>query len=307
MNVFVLYCTAVLIWGTTWIAISFQLGDVHPEVSLAYRFGLASIMLFGYCWVTRLNLKFSFSQHVRLFGIAISMFGFNYYLLYNGQQHLDSAMAAIAFSTLMVMNIVNGRIFLGTAISPREYGGAGLGLLGICTLFWPQLTGLTFNTDSLFGLGLCLAGTFIASLSNMLSVSNQKQKMPIVQSNAWAMGYGASTMALLAVFNDHPFPIDLPVNYWLAMGYLALFGSVIVFGIYLHLLGKIGANKTSYITIITPAVAVVISSIFEDFTFTTYTVSGLLLILAGNVTVLLKSKVKPVQSQARFTDEAKAV
>ncbi len=306
MNVFVLYCTAVLIWGTTWIAISFQLGDVHPEISLAYRFGLASMMLFGFCLVTKLNLKFSFNQHLRLFGIAISMFGFNFYLLYNGQQHLNSAMAAIAFSTLMVMNIVNGRVFLGTAISPREYVGAGLGLLGICTLFWPQLNGMTFNNDSLYGLGLCLAGTFVASLSNMLSVSNQKQKMPIVQTNAWAMGYGATTMALLAVFNDHPFTIDLPVNYWLATGYLALFGSVIVFGIYLHLLGKIGANKTSYITIITPAIAVVISSVVEDFTFTTYTVGGLVLILAGNVTVLLKSKMKPVQSQVNFAKKAAA-
>jgi drug/metabolite transporter (DMT)-like permease len=122
------------------------------------------------------------------------------------------------------------------------------------------LTGITFSNDSLYGLGLCFLGTFVASLSNTLSVSNQKQKMPIVQTNDWATGY------------------------------LALFGSVIVFGIYLHLLGKIGANKTSRFTIITPEIAVVISSVVEDFTFTTYTVGGLVLILAGNVTVLLKSK-----------------
>lgn len=305
MNIILLYSAAVIIWGTTWIAISFQLGDVAPEVSLAYRFGLASIMMFAICKVAKQDLRFNLEQHLRLFGIAISMFGFNFYLLYQGQQHLNSAMAAVTFATLVVMNMINSRVLFGTKMSGKDWFGAILGLVGLSTLFWPQIVGTEFNYQSLVGMALCLGGTFIASMSNMLSISNQKQQMAILPSNAWAMGYGALTMAALAVFNGNPFVIDLPMDYWLATGYLSLFGSVIVFACYLSLLGKIGAYKTSYITVLTPAIAVVISSIFEDFSWSSYTVVGLALILFGNVICLSKFNWLSGKAKALSVTQAK--
>ena len=155
MQVLMLYITSVLIWGTTWIAISFQLDDIAPEVSLAYRFGIASTLLFVYCWLKKLNLSFNKQQHIRLFGIAISMFGFNFYLLYSGQHLLNSALAAIAFATLVVMNIINSKLFFNTPVSAREYVGSGLGLVGICILFWPEISAQNLNSDGLIGLGLC--------------------------------------------------------------------------------------------------------------------------------------------------------
>lgn len=117
MQVLMLYVTAILIWGTTWIAISFQLDDIAPEVSLAYRFGIASALLFMYCWCKRLNLRFNKQQHMRFFGIAITMFGFSFYLLYSGQLLLNSALAAIAFATLVVMNIINSKLFFNAKVS----------------------------------------------------------------------------------------------------------------------------------------------------------------------------------------------
>lgn len=288
MNIALLYSAAVLIWGTTWIAISFQLGDVAPEVSLAYRFGLASVMMFAICKLGRFDLRFSLNQHLRVMSVALTMFGFNFYLLYQGQQYLNSAMAAISFATLIVMNMVNSRIFLGTKVEAKGWIGAAMGLGGICTLFWPEVASTEVNQQSLTGLGLCLFGTFIASIGQIISVGNQQQKMPIMASNAWGMGYGALAMAILAVLNGNEFVFDLSLDYWLATSYLALFGSVIVFACYLTLLGKIGAYKTSYITVITPAIAVIISSIVEDFEWTNYTVSGLVLILLGNIFVLAK-------------------
>lgn len=292
MQVISLYITSILIWGTTWIAISFQLGDIATEVSLAYRFAIASTILFIYCWLKKLNLRFNKQQHIRFFGIAMTMFGFNFYLLYSGQHLLNSALAAIAFATLVVMNIINSRLFLNSKVSSQEVLGALLGLVGICVLFWPELNSQNLNSEAIVGLGLCLLGTYVASLSNMLSVSNQRQKLPIVQTNAWAMAYGAATMALLAMVKGSPFVVDLPLTYWLSMGYLSLFGSIIAFGCYLSLLDKIGASKTSYITVITPAFAVVIGAMFEGFVLNNFIVGGICLILLGNIVVLYKRKPK---------------
>ena len=132
----------------------------------------------------------------------------------------------------------------------------------------------------------------------MLSISNQRLKLPIIQTNAWAMGYGALTMALLGLVKGTEFRLDLPLDYWLSMGYLSLFGSVIVFGCYLTLLGKIGASKTSYITIITPAIAVVIGSFVEGIEWSIYTICGISLILLGNIVVLYKFKSAPAATKS---------
>jgi hypothetical protein len=41
-----LYVITVLVWGSTWLAIEFQLGVVEPEVSIVYRYASASLLLF---------------------------------------------------------------------------------------------------------------------------------------------------------------------------------------------------------------------------------------------------------------------
>ena len=48
-----LYALVVLIWGSTWIALKMQLGLVPVELSIAYRFGLAAIVLFAWLLLSR--------------------------------------------------------------------------------------------------------------------------------------------------------------------------------------------------------------------------------------------------------------
>ena len=54
-----IYALVVLIWGTTWYTIKFQLGVVAPEISLVYRFGLAAVCVFIYARATGSPLKLS--------------------------------------------------------------------------------------------------------------------------------------------------------------------------------------------------------------------------------------------------------
>ena len=53
-----------LIWGSTWIAITFQLGQIAPAMSVGYRFLLASTLLFVYCHWRGMPLRYSFKQHL---------------------------------------------------------------------------------------------------------------------------------------------------------------------------------------------------------------------------------------------------
>jgi len=290
MNNSFLYALTVVIWGTTWIAINYQLGNVAPEVSVVYRFALASGMLFIWAKFRKLPLKFAFKYHLNFLGLGVFLFALNYLLLYNAQQHINSALTATAFSTLMIFNIINARLWYKTPIGKQVYLGASLGLVGIVTLFWPQITDVEFGQATLFGLGLCLIGTVSASMGNMISIKNQQVKLPVLQTNAWAMMYGTLFMTLIALIKGDSFTFDFNFSYISSLIYLSLFGSVIAFGCYLTLMTRIGAHKTSYANILFPAVAVVISTFVEDFHWSIFTIMGFGCILLGNLVILSKPR-----------------
>ncbi len=292
-----LYIITVMIWGSTWIAINYQLGDVAAEASLVYRFGLAAIILFGYCYVKKLSLKFTRRQHLQFFAFGLTLFGCNYYFLYSGQVYINSALTSIAFSTLMVVNILNARLWYKTKISPQVYIGAALGLIGIVTLFWPQIINVEFGGETLLGLALCLVGVLFASTGNMISIKNQQQKLPILQANAWGMAYGALFMTAMVFIQGKNFSFSFTLPYISSLIYLSLFGSVIAFGCYLSLLNRIGAHKASYSSIMFPAVAVVISTFVEGFVWDIYTVIGLSTMLIGNLVVLARPKNKSSEQE----------
>lgn len=288
MNNTFLYVITVIIWGSTWIAINYQLGEVAAEVSIVYRFGLAALCMFAYCRYKKLPLTFAIKQHLQLFAFGLTLFGFNYYLLYSAQAHINSALTSIAFSTLMMVNILNARIWFKTRISSQVYYGGALGLLGIVTLFWPQIRSVHFGDSTLLGLGFCLIGVMFASTGNMISIKNQHDKIPVLPATAWGMMYGCIFMFLVALSQGQSFNFSFTFEYISSLLYLSIFGSVIAFGSYLTLLARIGAHKASYATIMFPAVAVVISSFVEGFIWDSYTFIGLSLMLAGNLVVLAK-------------------
>lgn len=288
----------VLIWGSTWIAINYQLGEVAAEVSIFYRFGLAALSMFAYCRFKQLPLKFSAKQHAQLFFFGLTLFGANYYLIYHAQAHINSALTSIAFSTLMMANIINARICFKTHISSQVYFGGALGLFGIVTLFWPQISHVHFGDSTLLGLGLSLIGVMLASAGNMISIKNQRSNMPVLPATAWGMMYGAIFMGVVALMQGQTFNFSYTVEYISSLLYLSIFGSVIAFGCYLTLLDRIGAHKASYATIMFPAVAVVISSFVEGFVWDSYTLIGLSLMLTGNLVVLAKPG---ILKQLRFT------
>ena len=90
------FLACVLIWGTTWLAITFQLGSVAPEASVAWRFGLAALISGGICRWQGLGLRFAPAVHVHLFGFGASMFGVGYLFVYYAERHVASGLVAVA-------------------------------------------------------------------------------------------------------------------------------------------------------------------------------------------------------------------
>jgi len=288
MNNTFLYAVTVLIWGSTWLAIEYQLGVVAPEVSVVYRYILAASVLFIWCKIRGLSLSFKAKDHLWFMALGLFLFCLNYILAYRAQVHITSAMAAIAFSMMLWINIVLSRVIFGTRAGARVLLGALLGIVGILILFAPQIETVSFGDGVFFGSMLALLGALMASCGNMVSQAAQKRDLPVVQGNAWSMLYGAILTGTIAVAGGHEFNFDATFTYITSLLYLALFGSVVAFGAYLTLLGRIGAHKAGYATVMFPVVALMLSMAFEGLRLDLAIVTGTSLVLLGNLLVLRK-------------------
>lgn len=281
-----LFGATVLIWGTTWYAIKMQLGVVEPDVSVAYRYLLAAAVLIAFCLATGRTLRLPLRHHPWIAAQGLFLFSLNYILFYLATYTLTTGVAAVVFSAIAVMNILNGAVLFGTAIERRVLAAAGLGLAGIALVFWRDLSALDLTGGPMIGLGLALLATFSASLGNMASLRNQRAGLPVIEVNALGMAYGAVFTTAIVLFRGAPITFDPSPGYVGSLVYLALFGSVLAFGFYLTLLGRIGAGRAAYAAVVFPLVALVISTFLEDFQWTAPALIGVALILGGNVLVL---------------------
>jgi len=160
--------------------------------------------------------------------------------------------------------------------------GAGLGIAGIATIFWAEVSGVGDNADTWRGLWMCLLATWFASIGNIVSARNQRNAIPVIQTNVWGMAYGAGIIAIYALLSGAQFNYDPTFSYSLSLLYLSIFGSILAFGCYLTLVGRIGADKAAYAAVLFPVIALGLSTLFEDYQWTLRALFGFALVLLGN-------------------------
>ncbi len=284
-----LYITTILIWGSSWLAIKLQLGYVEPMVSVAYRFLLASAISWIYCRYSGRLMRFGLRDHLLMFLQGAFLFSLNYLLFYISELTLTSGLAAVIFSNLVVMNMLNGIIFLKNRFEVRMGVGACLGLAGIVTVFWPEITDFEMGDENLSAAAIAVLATFLASLGNIASARNQQNGIPVIEANTYGMTYGALLMLALSFASGKEFTIEMTASYIGSLLFLSVFASIFAFLSYLTLLGKVGVERGAYATLLFPLVALGISTVFEGYHWSAYASIGVALILTGNLLILKRS------------------
>ncbi|WP_050646826.1 DMT family transporter [Vibrio coralliirubri] len=281
----ILYTTTVFIWGSTWLAISYQLGDTPVIVSVAWRFALASIALFAILIFRNRLPRLSAKNHKVAALLALCLFSNNFLCFYYATQYLPSGLNAVVFSLAPILNALNLWILEKRCPSSAFLQGALMGFSGVVLLFASQFMNAEMDWNILHGLMLSLLGTYSFSWGNMVSARAQSKGMPLLPTTAWAMGYGSIYLIIIALISGMSLSVTMTPMYLSALGYLAVIGSVIGFNTYLALVGRIGASKAAYCTVLFPLVALSLSTLFEGYEWTWLSVLGVALVLTGNLRV----------------------
>lgn len=235
-------------------------------------------------------MRFSVREHGFMLLQGMLLFGFNYLFFYKAELCVTSGLAAVLFSTILVMNIVNGALLLGTPIDGKVVFGGALGLIGIVLVFLPEISSFSLDNQGVRGIALCILATLFASWGNITSARNQKYRLPIIQTNAFGMGYGALVIGAVALISGKTFSVDMSATYLGSLVYLAIFGSIIAFGCYLSLIGNIGADRAAYSTLLFPLVALAISTVWEGYVWSAASLSGVVFIISGNFFIIARNR-----------------
>ncbi len=285
-----LYAVSVLVWGLSWIAMHYQVGQVAPAVSVVWRFAIAAPLMFALAYLRDERLRFPLADHRYFLALGAAIFSTNFLLFYYAAQYVASGLLSVAFSLASVGNVILGALVFGVRTERRVVIGGALGVIGVAAMFYPELGGLRLDSMGLVGLVLALGGTLSFCAGNMLSVAAQRRKLPIFASTAWSMTYGAAFVAMLALARGDTFTIEWTVTYLGGLAYLSVVASFVAFGVYFTLLGRIGAARTGYTTVMYPVVALLISTFAEDYRWSLIAALGLAAVLIGNVLVLRAPK-----------------
>jgi len=221
------------------------------------------------------------------------MFSLNYILVYHGTEKLPSGLVAVVFSLLALMNVINARIFLKAKIAPAAFLSCLLGVAGLVLIFLPEIETLSLEDQTVLGVVICVAGTFLASIGNNFAATPRARALPLFAANAWGLFYGSISNVVNALIVGDPIVLDPRPEYWMALGYLSVMGTVVAFALYIWLIGQIGVASAAYTSVLIPFVALAISTIFEDFHWTLPAILGIGFVAVGNVLMVRSKTPKP--------------
>lgn len=279
-----------MIWGTTWYAITLQMGSTALLASIVWRFGLASAVLFLGCLIARQNLRLTRAQHLAALGQGAFAFSVSYSFTYAAETHVASAIVAVTFASLTFINLVLFRLIARQKAAAASWGGAILGLIGVAVLSGGEVLGAGFDQRAALGVGLALIATTASAFGNFFAWKGQGHGSAAIPSTAWAMAYGTGLLVIFGLVTGVKFSIDPSLTYIGSLLYLSLFGSVIAFGLYFTIARTIGYAMASYISALTPPIAMLVSVMFEGARFGWTALAGLLLVLSGQALLIRAPK-----------------
>lgn len=276
----------IFAWSTSWIALKAQTGVIAPEVSVFFRFLIAAPFVFLWAKLSGARLALSRLEHLGSALLGVCIFSTNFILFYHGALHLPSGLLSVVFSLASVINLGLAYVLFHEKASAKVLIGGFLGFIGVALMFEPEIARSGGSPAVFTGLAFCVAGTLFFCSGNMVSSRLQKRGVPVIGAAAWGMVYGTLWAGMLALLRGAVFTVEWTWPYLGGMIYLAIISTVVAFLTYLTLLGRVGAGRAGYATVLFPVFALAISALFENYQLTPLAILGLAFVATGNFLVL---------------------
>lgn len=288
----VLFAAAVLIWGTTWHVILYQLAETTPEFGVSLRFALAGLIVLLFQGLRGAGVRLPAAGHAWVAAQGMMMYGLSYLCVYHAERHVPSGLVAVGFSASPLLAGVGGWLLWRTALNARFLFGGALGVVGVALIFWPELGAAGSRPQAAQGLAYTVAAVVLAAAGALVAARNGRHRLPFGAALGWGLLYGALTAAVVMVLSGQAQGMHWPTaaSWWGSLLYLSVFGTVLAFAAFLTLQQRLGPGPAATVGVATPVVALAVSTALEGFRPEIWTAAGAVLALAGNVLMLRRER-----------------
>lgn len=298
-----LFLIAVLVWGTTWHAILYQLAYTTPEVGVTLRFGLAGMVLLVFCAWRGVRWRMTAQEHLRLAIQGVFMYSVSYVCVYHAEMHVASGLVAVGYSASPLVNGLASKLLWRTPMPLHFVVGGLMGLLGVAMIFWPELQGVfaaagasaappvlaqangvvgAVSGHAGLGLAFTLGAVALSSVGSLVASRNSASGLPLWAALGWGMLYGALCSAAVVLALGQSWSLPSAGSFWLSLAYLSLVGSVVAFACYLILQDRWGPGQASMVGVATPVLALALSAALEGYRPGLLALVGLVIAVGGN-------------------------
>lgn len=282
-----LIAISVLVWGTTWHAITYQLAVFPAELGVALRFALAGGAVLLYSRWRGVRLRFAPADHAMLALQGVFLYGVSYVCVYHAERFVPSGLVAVGYSASPLLTALGAALLFGTALRVRFAVGGVLGIAGVALIFWPEITRPGSSDAAAYGAAFTVAAVLMSTIGSLTASRNRGRGLPLLPALGFGMLYGAAAAGVVAIVVGNFAPLPTAPSWWLSLAYLAFAGSVLAFACFLTVQDRIGAGPAGTIGVMTPLLALVVSVVLEGFRPGPLTFAGAGLAIAGNALMLL--------------------
>jgi drug/metabolite transporter (DMT)-like permease len=292
-----LFAACVLVWGTTWHAITHQIDTVPAEVAVALRFALAGAAALAIARWRGEPLVHGAAAHAWFALQGVFMYGVAYVAVYHAEIHVPSGLVAVAYSASPLLAGLGAQAVFGVPVTRRFVAGGLLGLIGVALIFWPELGSTSARPNAGLGIVFTVAAVLLSAVGSVAASRNHVRGLAFWPALGFGMLYGAAAATVVAVLLARPFALPAAPAWWTALVYLALAGSVLAFACFLELQHRIGPGPASAVGVMTPIIALAVSMGFEGYRPDARAGAGAALAVLGNLW-MLRRPLRPAASAA---------
>ncbi len=260
MKARVVWLILCCIWGSTWLFIKIGLADLPPLTFAGIRFVLASLVLTSLVLLRRVRLPRSGKEWALIAITGVLTFTLNYGLVFWGEQHISSGLAAVLQSTFPAFGLVIAHFYLPQErMTPGRVVGVLLGVFGVAVIFSDQLS--IAGSMALLGSMALVLSAFFGSYGNVLVKAYGGRIDPQMLA-AGQMVCGFVPLLTIGIPTEgNPMHFHWTTMAVVSLLYLVLVGSVVAFALYYWLVRHMDVTNTMLIALVTPAVAVILGMI----------------------------------------------
>ena len=270
----ILFLSLGLIWGIPYLLIKVSVEYLSPEVIIFLRVFLAAMILMPVV-IKRSYLRQLKGHWKWVFVFAIVEIAFPFGALTFAEINLSSSMTGLLIAAVPIISAIFAwRLGIDDRITGNRVLGLAIGIVGVASLVGLDVTGSELFSVALLGI------TVVGYALGPIIVSQKLSQAPALAAIAMAMVINSVIYAPLAFFSR---PTEsVPVNVWLAVAVLGAVCTALAFLLFFSLVAEVGPARTTVITYINPAVAVILGVLVLSEPITLGLLVGFPLILLGS-------------------------